>query len=177
MVSRLWFRRIDEEKLFSAVLNVSHYAGYGEGAISTGLLRQEGRLSHIKKDFVLGKVRFWSKEGKTGSTPFMRTLNHSHYGDELVLTPEDAIDLRYHRHSRTIDEFTSLKRVELISAPEDDFVRKVFGTYYTTALVSRLKETDNHLLLYCNEGNMRKLEPHLAVGNAFGELLLEVEAA
>src|SRR3989338_8467576 len=147
MVSRLWFRRIDEEKLFSAVLNVSHYAGYGEGAISKGLLRQEGRLSHIKKDFVLGKVRFWSKEGKTGSTPFMRTLNHSHYGDELV------------------------------SAPEDDFVRKVFGTYYTTALVSRLKETDNHLLLYCNEGNMRKLEPHLAVGNAFGELLLEVEAA
>ena|SRR3989344_4568575 len=158
MPIRIWLHQDDEEHLaqYSRV-GLEHYAGEGKDTLVTTEI-DPGRLSHMKKDFVLGKVQFWKKEGDAHPVSWVRIDNHHAFAQGLALTPESWIDIKYHKKSRTIDQLTALHRVELWPAPEpgNDFIRQVFLTYDYDIDVPKPREYEQHFLVYCDTRCIRK---------------------
>src|SRR3989344_4105063 len=158
MPVRIWLNRHDEER-FAPHSNVKleHYAGEGKDTLVTAEI-DPGRLSHMKEDFVLGKVQFWKKKGNAHRVAWVRIDNHHAFSKGLALTPESWIDIKYHKKSRTLDEFTLLHRVELFPAPEpgNDFIRQVFLTYNYDVNVPKPREYEQHFLVYCDARHLFK---------------------
>ena len=152
MAVRFWLHAYDIETLrkYEPSAQTEHYAGEGNDELVTAEIQRTGLLSHLKLSLVLGKVRFWQSRDSEDRPPFVRIDNHRAYPDGLALCPEDWTEVQFHRNSRTIDKLTALHRVQLLSAPGNDFVRRVFATYGTEAFVCRPSDFEEHLLVYCD---------------------------
>lgn len=109
-----------------------------------------GLLAQLKKRFVLGKIRFWRKKDSSCYIPFIRIDNHKAYTNGLVMSPESYVDIKFHRHTETIDQHTNLTRVEMLSAPDGDFIRKTFVTYSSDSHICKPTDFERHFLVYCN---------------------------
>lgn len=156
MAVRVWLSASDEERLGAyASVSLEHYAGEGRETLVTGTL-DGGAFTRIAKDFVLGKVRFFEKRGSAHRTPWVRVDNHACWPQGAYFTPNSWINVRYHAKSKTMDQHTSLKRIELLSAPENDFIRRVFVTYDCNALVPKPREHERHFLVYCDETHLNR---------------------
>lgn len=116
----------------------------GNGGRKIGL---SGYLGAIGKKFVLGRWNVWIPKGTDQGRSFVRVLNNSAYPHDLVLTPNSAVDVKYHLKGKTIDERTNLERVELQGISLDNFPERVFRTYYSL-LVHKFSGRDEHFLLY-----------------------------
>ena len=115
---------------------------------------KSGIISKLKSDFLLGKVRFWERESSRHRIPFVRIDNYSAHPQGLIVTPLDAIDIRYHRKGRTIDQNTELKRIQLLGSQGLDFVGKVFITNANDAIFPKSETKDKHLLIYCDSQHL-----------------------
>jgi len=95
MTVRVWLHRYDEERLAQHTeATLEHYAGEDSDELITGEI-DGGLLSHIKRYFVLGKVRFWEKKGERHRVGWVRVDNHRLFPKGLALTPEDPIIIHY----------------------------------------------------------------------------------
>ena len=153
---RVWLLQSDEKRLEeNCPVKLEHYADCASGdTIVAGTVEQTGIISCLKRHFVLGKIKFWEKETSTHRTPFLRIDNHSLFPNGVVFSPTSWIGIRYHRDTKTIDKTTSLKRVELLSAPDDNFIRKIFATYEMDSLLPKQTDFERHLLVYCNRQHL-----------------------
>ncbi len=150
MPVRVWLYQYDSKRLHEySGTDLEHYAGEGADSIVTGEL-DGGRLTRLKLEFVLGKVKFWVSEGDAHRVAWVRVDNHGAFPHGLALTGEDWITFRYHKKARMIDQLTILSRVSLFSAPDNDFIRRVFTTYNSPVKVPKTREYEQHLLLYCD---------------------------
>lgn len=157
MSVRVWLHASEEERLRKYVsVSPEHYAGEGGATLVTETV-DGGVLTHIANDFVLGKVRFFEREGSKNRVPWVRVDNHICWPDGMYFTPYSWISVKYHRKSKTMDKSTNLKRIELLSAPNNDFIRRVFVTYDCDALVPKPKEHEQHFLVYCDECHVKNL--------------------
>lgn len=149
----IWLLDRDAELLHENFdIPLENYADFSEEEdILTGGSERTGIVSKLEKDFTVGKVKFWEWESGKERVPFVRIDNNSAYPHGMILTPIDEVHIKYHRKGKTIDETTPLERVQLLSAPNNDFVRKVFVTYDLDSLVAKPREQDRHFLLYANE--------------------------
>ena len=156
MPVRVWLHACDEERFTRyADVALEHYGGEGKDEIATAEIKS-GLLSHLKQDFVLGKVKFWEKEGYAHRTAWVRVDNHPAYPGGMAFTPHDWINTRYCGKTKTIDQRTGLKRVQLLAAPNNDFIRRVFITYAADFKVCKPSEHERHLLVYCDEQHLYK---------------------
>jgi hypothetical protein len=176
MALQVWFEAAirDELQRQTKVGKVAKYGCSGEGDILTGAISNEGAMSHLGDYFTLGKVRFWkSKDARemdiNVSIPFVLVRNHFCYPNGLALSPVDRINVRYHnvlktigeteemgRH--TIDETTPLHRVQLVHAPNEDFMGRVFATWHNGVLIPKTIPRDSKLLVYCHQKYLSRLE-------------------
>jgi len=157
MGSHIWIRSDGILRLldFGGQVNTTAYSYFDEGSdILQAKVEKTGIFSKLKNYFVLGKVNFWEREGCKHRIPFVRVNNHSTYPNGAIMTPNSWISVRYHRHGKTIDETTPLSRIELLHASDEDFVRRVFETYYCDPLVPKNSEKERHFLLYSNERDL-----------------------
>ncbi len=70
MTIRVWLHAYDTERLHQYKLEkVEHYSGEGEEELVTTETKHTGLFSHLKFSFVLGKVRFWEKDGSNHRIP------------------------------------------------------------------------------------------------------------
>lgn len=150
MVIELWLREGRDEKRFQDVCKGVELKKYFKSNILTGCLEgnNEGKLSALRKEFVLGRIKKWKPKDAEQLFPFVRIDNNSVYPDGLVLTPYSEIDVKYHLKGRTIDERTMLSRVELFGGDNDDFIMRAFTTYDKSPQINKAKETDSHFILY-----------------------------
>ncbi len=160
---KVWLLIVDMDHLQERVdVDLEKYADFedrdpmmhGRNAIMNGVTEETGIFSHLKKDFVLGKVNYWEQEGSKHRTPFVRIDNHPCYSDGLVMTPNNSVHIKYNKRGRTIDQTTPLHRVELLSAPNNDFIRRTFVTYELDSLVAKTRGFTRRLLIYCNERHL-----------------------
>ena len=151
MSVRVWLHRYDEKLLASySEATLKYYAGEGNNELVTGNVKS-GSFAHLQSAFVLGKVRFFEREGSEHRTPFVRVDNHVCWPHGAYFTSHIWINVRYHGKSKTVDENTMLTRIEMLSAPENDFIHRVFVTYDCDGLVPKPREHDKHFLVYCDE--------------------------
>lgn len=150
MSVRVWLHAYDKERfaLYSST-TLEYHAGEDREELVTGEI-DGGLLSHIKKDFVLGKVRFWEKKGERHRIAWVRIDNHHVFPRGLALTSEDPLTIHYHKKSKTIDELTQLYRVQLFPppVPSNDFIRQVFLTYDADIKVCKPREHEQHFFVY-----------------------------
>ncbi len=153
MSIRVWLSGKDIEK-FSQLAdpNLEYYGQFDlDLPIFTGSVKEDGIFSKLKNDFVLGKIKFWEHSGSIQRFPFVRINNHLAYPNGLVLTTFSRIDIKYNKKRKTIDQRTDLRRIELLNAADNDFVKRVFVTYNVDSLISKPRDFERHLLLYCHE--------------------------
>lgn len=162
MALTLWIREQDKLLVHSLFdISFEDYGEFGgsgssEEEILSGTTDKTGIISRLKKSFVVGKIRWWEHEGSKQRTPFVRIDNSTAvYKHGLLLCPLDGHNIRF-RGGRTIDQLTDFNRVELLSAPNHDFVKKVFTTYYTDVLVPKPHDFERHFLLYCDTRHLYK---------------------
>lgn len=148
----LWLREQDKTLLENlSKVSLSGYLDSSVGRILTGTLDNPGVLSKIRKEFVLGRESVWIPKDTDQKYHFVRIDNSSAYSNGLILTPYSAIDVEYHLRSKTIDKKTRFERVELEGMEKEDFVERVFRTYYGF-LVRKFGYKDDHFLLYSTVG-------------------------
>jgi len=157
MTTRVWVLNTHEELLKRFCSSeFSDYSSFdAKRDIRTGNV-PSGLFSKLAREFVLGKVDFWENEGSKRRVPFVRIDNHLAYPNGVVMTPYDWIDVRYHRGRKTIDQKTPLSRVQLLSAPNNDFIRKVFVTYNLDAIISKPRQRERQFIVYCDESHLYK---------------------
>lgn len=156
MSSHIWVRSDGILKLldFGGNFDLQRYSGFDAGSdILHARVENTGVFSKLKPHFVLGKVKFWEREGCKHRIQFVRIDNHPAYYNGIIMTPNSWINITYHRHGKTIDKTTPLSRVELLHAPGEDFIRRVFETYYSPVMPWS-EEHGKHLLVYCNESSL-----------------------
>ncbi len=144
MPIKLWIRELDK-KLFQDICDIE-LSEYPDGKL-TGQLEKPGVLGKIGRQFVLGKKGLWETRGSDHGLHFVRIKNNSLYQTSLILSPYSSEDVHSHLGSRTIDRRTRIHREELTGIDTDDFVERVFKTYYGP-LIKKNNERDNHLVLY-----------------------------
>jgi len=153
MSSHIWFRSDGILKLvdYGGNFELQTYSAFDDGSdILHARVDNTGVFSKLKPHFVLGKVKFWEGRGNSHRTPFVRVDNHSAYSNGVIMTPNNWVHVKYNCGGKTIDQTTPLSRVELLHAPEEDFVRRVFETYYSPVMPWS-EENGKHFILYCNE--------------------------
>jgi hypothetical protein len=141
---QLWLGK-EDSKLFKRLCKAplrKHLEG-----IVTAQIQEPGFLANMGRNFVLGKKGLWVSKNVLQKRSFVYIKSNSAYPDGLVLTPYSGIDVKFHSKGRTIDEHTPIQRVELMGSGNDDFIKRVFLTYYD-GTVRRLNERDFHLLVY-----------------------------
>lgn len=165
MALKLWIRENDKELLTRYIdIPLEFYEEFmGSGPseeILTGITKQTGLISRLKKSFVLGKIKYWEHEGSKHRTPFVRIDNSIRvYEHGLIMCPLDGHNIRF-RGSKTIDKLTNFDRVELLGAQNNDFVTKVFVTYYSDGLVPKPSDFEKHFLLYVDQRHLHKEKVH-----------------
>ena len=166
MALTLWIREKDQPLVHSLIddfsftyyceFGVSRAADSSEETIMSGTTDKTGIISRLKKEFVVGKVRYWEYEGSKQRIPFVRINNSIKvYEHGLLLCPLDGHSIKF-RGGKTIDQLTNFDRVELLSAIGQDFVKKVFVTYYTDALVPKPHDFERRFLLYSDASHLHE---------------------
>ena len=140
----LWLREQDVGLLGKGV--ETPVSVYRKGLVQ-GHLDNPGFLGGLGKHFVLGKEGVWIPKGTNHKYHFARIDNSLAYSNGIFLTPYSRIDVIYHLGSRPIDKKTPLESEELLGSDQDDFVERVFRTYYGPT-VRRIDERGQHFLLY-----------------------------
>jgi len=141
----LWLRQKDVGLLESVCKKASIIDQ--EEEIVRGSLDDAGFLGGVGRVFVLGREMVWKPFDTDQLYRFARINNLSLYPEGLILTPYNALDVRYHLGTRTIDKTTKLSRVELEGSDKLDFVKRVYMTFFGS-LVAKHTKKDNHFLLY-----------------------------
>ncbi|MEK6933610.1 MAG: hypothetical protein AABW75_01915 [Nanoarchaeota archaeon] len=165
MVLRLWIRESDEELLMHYIDIPFEFYGEFKGSgpseeILTGITEQTGLISRLKKSTVLGKIKYWEHEGSKQRIPFVRIDNSNRvYEHGLIMCPLDGHNVRF-RGSRTVDKLTDFNRVELLGAQNNDFITKVFVTYYSDGLVPKPGDFEKHFLLYTDSRHLHNGRVH-----------------
>ncbi|MFZ3077478.1 MAG: hypothetical protein WA139_03425 [Candidatus Aenigmatarchaeota archaeon] len=125
MKIELWLKR-DDINRFEEICNDADLRPYCTGDIYSGILKNSGKLSKVRKSFVLGRL--------DGNNEVL-LLNNSYYGKK-------GIKLSQSKHSGGI----------LLLGGDGDIVKSTFLTYYSDSVKKTSKgkpdERNNHFVLY-----------------------------
>ena len=160
MAVRLWVLESEMDRITKypalSELNFKEYGNIGENNIVTAETENTGVFSHLSREFVLGKINYWEQKGSEKRKPFIRINNHCAWPDGAIMTPNDWITTRITAGRRTIDEKTSLHRIQMLNAEGGDFIKRAFTTYDCQAIVPHPREKERHFLVYCDSRHLYK---------------------
>lgn len=146
---QVWLKNKDIKLFWKLIKTEKHILSLYSGDILTAEgIENTGIIGSMRKEFAVGKIRFWKPEDFDQTWKFVRINNNFMHPEGLILTPYCEVDVDSHLKTKRIDLRTRLERVELIGDPNEDILSRVFRTYETDVLVKKHASTDFHLLLY-----------------------------